>query len=317
MTGPVTWVVGSGGLLGKAVARQARQAGRHVLEVGVPWADEQAAGRALAAGIGELGTAAAGQPWDIAWCAGAGVVATPPAALEQEGRVFARFLDELAARTPVGTDGALFVASSAGGVYAGSLDPPFTERTVPQPLAPYGHAKLANESAATRWAERTGCPLLLGRIANLYGPGQDLTKGQGLVSMICRSSVARVPLNVTVSMDTMRDYLFVDDGAAMVLAGLSGLRARDELVVTKVMASGRSTTIGALVGEARRVLRRRTSVVFAGGGGKGQVRDLRLRSVVWPELDALARTTLPSGLAATFRDVSGQAAYGVSRGPRS
>jgi UDP-glucose 4-epimerase len=302
-TGPVTWVVGSGGLLGRAVARRARAAGRHVLEVRVPWSDEAAAGRALAAGIGELRAASAGGSWDLAWCAGAGVVATPQAALEQEGRVLARFLDELADRT-AGSDGALFLASSAGGVYAGSADPPFTERTVPRPLAPYGHAKLANEEAARAWSARTWSPVLLGRIANLYGPGQDLSKGQGLVSMICRSSVARVPLNVTVSMDTMRDYLFVEDGAAMVLAGLDGLRGRDDLVVTKVMASGRSTTIGALVGETRRVLRRRTNVVFAGGGGKGQVRDLRLRSVVWPELDALARTTLPSGLAATFRDVA-------------
>jgi UDP-glucose 4-epimerase len=35
-----------------------------------------------------------------------------------------------------------------------------------------------------------------------------------------------------------------------------------------------------------------------------QVRDLRLRSVIWPDVDAMARTPLAAGLRATADDVA-------------
>ena len=47
-------------------------------------------------------------------------------------------------------------------------------------------------------------------------------------------------------------------------------------------------------------------------GGRGQVLDLRFRSTRWPEVDALAGTTLVAGLAATSADVRARV---VSGGP--
>ena len=59
--------------------------------------------------------------------------------------------------------------------------------------------------------------MVIGRIANLYGPGQDPTKAQGLVSQLCRAHLERRPTSIYVSLDTARDYLFVDDAARLVL----------------------------------------------------------------------------------------------------
>ena len=94
---------------------------------------------------------------------------------------------------------------------------PFTEHTTPAPISAYGRAKLRSEEIATEFAVRTGSALLVGRLSNLYGPGQDITKPQGLISQLCRAQLTRQPLSVYVSLDTMRDYLFVDDAAAMVV----------------------------------------------------------------------------------------------------
>ena len=40
------------------------------------------------------------------------------------------------------------------------------------------------------------------------------------------------------------------------------------------------------------------------GSARYQIRDLRFRSVVWPDLDALVTTTLPSGVFTTMEGVA-------------
>ena len=55
---------------------------------------------------------------------------------------------------------------------------------------------------------------VLGRLANVYGPGQTLGKPQGLLSQLCLADATGRPLPVFVSMDTIRDYLYAGDAAA-------------------------------------------------------------------------------------------------------
>ena len=170
-------------------------------------------------------------------------------------------------------------------------------------LSPYGVAKLEMEELA-RQLTRRGTRLLVGRISNLYGPGQDLSKPQGLISQLCLAHETRRTLSLYVSFDTLRDYLFVEDAAAMIVAGLDLIRAEPAgTTVTKVLASGRSLSVATVVAEATRVLRRHPRLSTRRAPGS-QVRDLRLRSVVWPDLDAIARTPLAAGLRATADDVA-------------
>jgi UDP-glucose 4-epimerase len=305
VTGPstaITWVVGAGGLLGQHVHAASA---RTFAGPPVPWRDPGPARAALRQGIRDLLAKAGPDGWNVAWCAGAGVVATDADAVEAERETFRSFLADLAEHAGARSPGALFFASSAGAVYAGSDGPPFTEETAARPRTPYGAAKLAMEGDVREFSAATRTPAFIGRIANLYGPGQNLGKAQGLVSHICRSHVSGQPLLLYVPLDTMRDYLFVRDCAAAVVAGLSRARTADEPpVVTKILASGRSTTVAGLLGESSRLFRRRPRVVLGSSpAATGQVRDLRLRSTVWPELDHLARTPLPVGMAATAADV--------------
>ncbi|MEP7090625.1 MAG: NAD-dependent epimerase/dehydratase family protein [Nocardioidaceae bacterium] len=193
---------------------------------------------------------------------------------------------------------------------AGSPErPPFTEHSAVGALVAYGRAKLEMESEVAAFARRTGTAALVGRIANLYGPGQDLTKAQGLVSQLSRAQLTGQTLSVYVSLDTLRDYVYAADVGDLVVSGLADLRARvdgqPDPVVTKVVASGRSITIGLLIGESTRLHRARPRVlVTAPRPGSGQARDLRLRSVVWRELDRHLRTPMVVGMARTSADVA-------------
>jgi UDP-glucose 4-epimerase len=233
----------------------------------------------------------------VAWCAGAGVTGTTPAQLTAEHAVFDRLLAGLAATG--NQHGALFVASSAGGVYAGATAPPYSESHAVAPLSPYGHAKLGLEDSARAWGAETGLPVLLGRIANLYGPGQNLGKGQGLISQLIRAHLLRQPMSLYVPLDTVRDYLFAADCAELVAAGLDRLRA-EQGVHVKVLASQQAVTIGALIGELRRIFKTSPRIVYGSSPTSHfQARDLRLRSQVWTDLDRRPVTPLPAGIKTT------------------
>ena len=320
----LTWVIGRGGLLGQsletaletAVLKTAR--GDAMDPTGssavlwrppepIAWSAPRAGALELRQQAGQFLRAAGDRPWSVAWCAGAGVTGTSAHALQLELDALRETLDALAA-APLGRDGAFFFASSAGGVYSGVGTPPYDESSPVRPLAAYGQAKLDAEALVTAWSQRSGTPSLIGRIANIYGPGQNLAKAQGLISQICRSHLTGQPLSIYVSLDTLRDYLFAPDCAGLIVEGLARLRQEQSAtaprVVTKILASQRAITIGAVLGEMRRIFKRSPRIVLGASAGSAmQARDLSLRSRVWPELDRRTITPLPAGIAATAADL--------------
>lgn len=308
-TPTITWVVGAHGLLGTALVRCLVDNDDPVITIDTPWSEPERAGRVLRQAAADLvdRAVAEGAHWRFVWCAGAGVAGTSAEALRQEVAQLAAILDTLAdtleARGVDPATGAVFVASSAGGVYAGSVSPPFTEQHDVVPQSDYGHAKVAAERCAAEFVDRAGVPTVVGRITNLYGPGQNLAKPQGLISHLALAHLNRTAITMWAPLDTIRDYLFVEDCADMIRLALDGAAAAAAIAgnpVVKIFGSHQGTTIGALIGEFRRVFKRSPQVVLGSSDtAKGQASDLRIRSTVWPELDARQLTSLPAGVAAT------------------
>ena len=310
--GPPTWVVGAGGLLGSRVSA-ALDAGARWSACPIGWHDERGASDALAreaaAFLDDVGRG--GGPWRIMWCAGAGVVSTPPRALAQETRVVRRFIDPLAARLSREPDlarrGSLFLASSAGGVYAASpAEPPFHEGSATGCLAPYGLEKLAQEDSFDRVARECAIDLLIGRFSNLYGPGQSLAKAQGLLSHVGRAALKREPVSLFVPLDTIRDYLFAADAGRMAVEAMGlleeGRERREHRVVTKIFASEVETTVASVLGAWRQSLRRPLRVALAARpDARLQPRILSFRSRVWPQVRGRP-TLLPLGVEAVRQD---------------
>lgn len=313
MSAPLTWVVGGGGLLGRQVA--GALPGPHWSPAApIPWADEGAAGAAIDAELERLLAAAAARaaPWRLMWCAGAGVVATPPEALAAETRLLTRVIGRLAARLErdpgLARAGTAFLASSGGGVYAGSpAPPPYDELSPTGAMAPYGREKLAHEALFMELGERCGVDVLVARLSNLYGPGQSLHKPQGLISHVGRAALRREPISIYVPLDTIRDYLLAEDAGRMVAGAVERIeherRARGGSArVVRVVASEVDTTVASVLGAWRQALRRPLRVAFGSSpAGRLQPRVLSFRSRVWPDLRGCP-TLLPLGIDAVRRD---------------
>lgn len=295
MAGDNAWVIGRG-LLGRAVERERGLPG---VVRPIRWGDIEDA----LADLRKHATtfALSDGPIEIYWCAGRGVTSTPKADLDNEVELFRRALDAFA-EVFAGRAVRFFLASSVGGAFALSPNPPFTELSPTAPGSNYGFAKLEMEQFLTAAASRSGWRAFVGRITNLYGPGQDMAKGQGLISVITDSYVSGRPVSLYVSLDTLRDYIYEDDCARVVVAGMRRLAEEPAgITVTKIIGAMTAVSIGALLGEATRLRRQRSRITLGQDRSGGQASDLRVRSVVWPELDRLVSTTLPEGLDKLFR----------------
>jgi UDP-glucose 4-epimerase len=310
------WLIGSGGLLGGALTKAiAARSGWTLHQASpVPWRDDDVLVDALRLEFRRLLSSASqgSGNWRILWAAGAAVTSTGPDMLARELCVFRGFLEMLEAELTASdlvASGGIFYASSAGGVYAGSAYPPFTEGTTPVPLSGYGKLKLDAEASLDAFSRASGVSVLKGRIANLYGPGQRLDKMQGLISHIALAHLAPSPASIFVSLDTIRDYIFVDDCAQLICDAVDRLGEEAALSahpiqVVKNLSSGAGVTIATILSYFRTLTKGHPNVMLGSSASASfQARDLRVTSTVWPELDRRALTPMPVGIHATIGDL--------------
>jgi UDP-glucose 4-epimerase len=303
------WVLGAGGLLGSSVVRLLP---RLLPGVGLwappgrfPWTDAPALDETLKAAAGAyLESLPPDSPWMVLWCAGAGVVGTPAEALDRETRALEALLDGIEAAAK-GRPGCFFLSSSAGGLYGGNREIPVTEESAPRPISDYGRNKLRQEELLSAWAgARPRVSVLIGRISNLYGPDQNLSKPQGIIAHLSRCLLHHVPAHVYAPLDTLRDYLYAPDAAAQILAGMERLGvAAPPLRVTKIIASRQTASIGELLAVFSRIAKRQPRIVCgAVPSGALQPSRLTLKSTVWTDLPLPPPTPLGAGIQSVYRE---------------
>lgn len=309
----IVWVVGAGGLLGSAVVRAAGNRGDTALvSSNIPWSDSSGTVQAIRADarqLLELVRSDPAQRWGIVWAAGHATTASDQQQLDSELAAFRSCLEAINAELGDVRGGVFALASSAGGVYAGSDNPPFSSESEPRPLGGYGRLKLQQETAARELLDPT-MNVLVARIANLYGPGQDLGKLQGLISRLALTSVTKEPLTMFVPLDTLRDYITADDAAARLLYWMS---VDDAPLTIRVIASGRATSLGYLINLMKDITRTATPVAYGmHASAAHQSHDLRLSPDKDAHIRSLAETSLPTGMKGVYLDIVRRCANGTT-----
>jgi UDP-glucose 4-epimerase len=307
------WVLGAGGLVGKAVV--SRFADRAFVGQRYAWLDLDQIREQFAEDAGRFAEFASNRSdgsWGIVWVAGRGIVGATREDLSRETLALQMLIEVLQANRPAGA-GTIFFASSAGATYAGSSGVPFTEHTQAVATSAYGEEKLAQEDVVTA-AVRGGAfdAGVIGRIANVYGVGQDLAKPQGLITHLCLAAAKRTSVNLFVPLDTRRHYIDARDVAAQVEESLDAAAGEGAgSCRVKIITSGESITVGEVVRTVRRVARRPVRVATGlDARAPLQASDLRLHSVVWPEIGTGESVGLPVGVYGVMRDIDARFASG-------
>lgn len=302
------WVIGSRGLLGSAIVRGLPAQMRLFPAQRVPWHSSVDALESLMSSLSEFRRwRREDRPWGIVWAAGSGVIASPTEQLRLEGQTMLDFAAEVAA-TPE-ERGAFLFASSAS-VFGNSSGLVADEATVPMPTNDYARAKLDQErSLADRFIGPTS--LVLARIGTLYGPGQNPSKPQGLISAMCREAVFRRTISIFVPIDTTRDYLYADDAARQSIHLLGEAVTQPPQPRLRVVASHRTTTIGEVARLVQAVSHHRTPILqVPGAAAAGHALHLALTSQD-PVLRAFPTTPLPVGIHVVYQDVLRRALAGT------
>ena len=297
MTQPLTWTIGAGGLIGAAINAKATH---RFTGSPIPWSEVIAAGQTLVADLDRFIVKAGTGPWTIVWAAGAATVASSEAQTDAETGVIRTFMERLRESHPTG-QGVFFLTSSAGGVFAGAKHPPFTQDTEPMPIGPYGWSKLANEAAARGVLAET-CSVVIGRFSNIYGPGQNLAKMQGLISRLALSAATREPLNLFVPLSTVRDYIYADDAAQVAHLWIDEAHAEAANAANlRLIASGHGTSVGQLLRTTQDVTHRKVPIAMGSHPSSAlQAPDLRFIPSQPATGSMPALTSLPIGMKRVF-----------------
>jgi UDP-glucuronate 4-epimerase len=121
-----------------------------------------------------------------------------------------------------------FVFGSSSSVYGANAVPPFQETArIDSPLSPYAASKAAGEQLVSTWRNLYGLEAISLRFFTVYGPRQrpDLA-----IHKFARRMLAGQKLPFFGDGSSRRDYTYIDDILAGVLAALSVPLSRHEIV---------------------------------------------------------------------------------------
>ena len=139
------------------------------------------------------------------------------------------------------------INASTGGAILGEVDPPVHEGMVPEPLSPYGAAKLACEGYCSAFSGAYGFASTSLRFSNVYGT-RSFHKGS-VVASFFKNIIGKKPLTVYGDGSQTRDYVFSEDLAGGILASIKAEKSG-----VYQLGTGVPTSINELIAQIRKTV---------------------------------------------------------------
>lgn len=165
----------------------------------------------------------------------------------------ARLMEIMAVHPPA----RLVFVSTGGAIYGNPVQLPVSETHPSHPLSSHGAGKAALEAFFSSFAHCNTIPLTILRPSNLYGPGQALRNGFGLIRTLLEKVRLGTDFELWGDGGTIRDYLYIDDAVGAVTA----LMDNTECEGTFNLGSGAGTTTDELINLIQRVTKRDVAVL--------------------------------------------------------
>ncbi len=108
--------------------------------------------------------------------------------------------------------------SSGGTVYGMPNKVPISEGHQTDPICSYGITKLAIEKYVAMYSNRSNIEYRICRPANVYGEGQRLHIGQGIIGVIISRALLKEEIEIWGDGSDLRDYLHVQDLVESIVA---------------------------------------------------------------------------------------------------
>lgn len=106
--------------------------------------------------------------------------------------------------------------SSGGTVYGVQDSQPIKENALANPINHYGTVKLCIESVMRTFNKQSNSNMIIARISNPYGPGQDFNKGVGFIDAALKKTLQNEFIEIWGDGTVIRDYIYIDDVCEMI-----------------------------------------------------------------------------------------------------
>jgi UDP-glucose 4-epimerase len=191
----------------------------------------------------------------------------------------------------------LVFASSGGTVYGLPMQTPIVETHPTEPQCSYGIVKLAIEKYLALFSMLYGIDYRVLRLANPYGPGQEVNRTQGVIGVFLSRVLQGQTLEVWGDGTVVRDYIYIGDVIAALLKAAAYRGATNVFNV----GSGRGHNLLEIIELIERVTGKAATVRF----GSRRECDVMVSVLgiqrAKEELGWEPTTTLEAGLEATLR----------------
>ncbi len=104
----------------------------------------------------------------------------------------------------------IIFTSSAGTVY-GTSDKKISENSKTVPFSPHGITKLTTEYFLEYFKVKYNIQHEVYRISNIYGPGQNTSKGLGLINTLLEKMIRKEEINIYGNGTNTRNYIYIED----------------------------------------------------------------------------------------------------------
>lgn len=136
------------------------------------------------------------------------------------------------------------VFPSSGGTVYGDIDSDkINELTAPSPRSPYGIGKLTIEHYLRYFNFTASLDYIVYRIANPFGPGQNVYGKQGVIPIFMHKFLEKEPLTIFGDGSMVRDYIYIEDLMDMVVGSYAKRHKYNEYNI----GCGKAVTINQVV----------------------------------------------------------------------
>ena len=140
--------------------------------------------------------------------------------------------------------------SSAGTVY-GFNSNKLNEETITNPFSPHGIFKLTIENFLNYYHHLYNLNYDIYRIANAYGPNQDINKGLGFINTTINNIIKSKEAVIYCDGSIVRDYIYVKDIARLLALSLTKSISDSSLYI---VSSGKEYSLNQLVQKIREII---------------------------------------------------------------
>ena len=157
----------------------------------------------------------------------------------------------------------VFFISTGGALYGVPQYTPIDEQHPLDPISAYGASKLAFERYLKVYQHNHQLAYTTFRVANAYGPRQNLTKNQGVIGIWLQRILQGQPIEIWGDGTVVRDYIYVEDVAQLVAQHLTHTQpstaynvgsgqgySLNEILAACTQVSGTAPTVHYLKGRA-------------------------------------------------------------------